>query len=440
MELIKKEDEAHWRQRLEIIKSRDVGFDSALMATVSEMIDEVRRHGDAALIDYTSRFDGVSLTRDRLRVTREELERAAQGVSPEVLAALKEAIRRIRNFHSRQLESSWDLETVSEGTRLGQRITPIDCAGLYVPGGSASYPSSVIMNAIPAQVAGVERIVVVTPPRTLSENPAVAATLLELGLTEIYRVGGAQAVAALAYGTETLPRVDKITGPGNRFVAAAKRLVFGAVGIDSIAGPSEVVIIADQNARADFVAADMLAQAEHSEDAASILITDSEALARAVSTEIDKQLGTLPRVDIATHSLNRYGAIFVTCNLEKACHLANEIAPEHLEIIADDDERLSSLIKHAGAIFLGPFTPEAVGDYFAGPNHVLPTGGAVRYASALGVYDFLRRTSVLRYSQAEINSTANMIAAIANAEGLDAHARSAMIRINSIEDKRDSGA
>jgi histidinol dehydrogenase len=430
MELIRTDDEARLRERLERIRRRDIGFDAELMTTVSEVIDNVRRHGDAALIDYMKRFDGVSLTRQTLRVTQEELQSAAQGVSSEVLEAVREAIKRVRTFHSRQLEESWDLDGVSKGTRLGQRITPIERAGLYVPGGSAGYPSSVIMNAVPAQVARVERIVVVTPPRTLSENPAVAATLLELGLTEIYRVGGAQAIAALAYGTETMPRVDKITGPGNRFVAAAKKLVFGAVGIDSIAGPSEVVIIADHTARADFIAADMLAQAEHSEDASAILITDSEELASTVIAEVEGQLATLPRADIARKSINSFGGVFVTNSLDEACRLANEIAPEHLEIIAAEDEHLAGRIKHAGAIFLGPFTPEAVGDYFAGPNHVLPTGGAVRYASALGVYDFVRRTSILRYSQAEINSSAEKIAAIATAEGLDAHARSALIRVN----------
>jgi histidinol dehydrogenase len=285
------------------------------------------------------------------------------------------------------------------------------------------------MNAVPAQVAGVERIVVVTPPKTLAENPAVAAALVELELFEVYTIGGAQAIAALAYGTETIPRVDKITGPGNKYVAAAKRLVFGAVGIDSIAGPSEVVIIADSSARADFIAADLLAQAEHSEDASSIFITTDERLAREVLRELELQLETLPRKSIAAESLQRYGAVILVDSLDQACDLVNKLAPEHLEIIAEEGDELVGRIRHAGAIFLGSYTPEAVGDYFAGPNHVLPTGGSVRFSSALGVYDFIKRTSILKYSREELQSTAAMIATLATAEGLDAHARSALIRL-----------
>src|SRR5205085_3457208 len=290
----------------------------------------------------------------------------------------------------------------------------------YVPGATASYPSSVVMNVVPAQVAGVRRIAVVTPPRTLSQTPAVAAALVELGVNEIYQVGGAQSVAALAYGTETIPRVDVITGPGNKFVAAAKKLVFGAVGIDSIAGPSEVVVIADDTARADFVAADLLAQAEHGEDASAVLVTTSFDLAERVAAEVARQSETLPRRTIVARSLADFGAAFVVATLEEACDTVNELAPEHLEIITRDEEKTAALIRHAGAIFFGAHTPEAVGDYFAGPNHVLPTGGASRFSSALGVQNFLRRTSTVRYTRDELNKTAPMIAALAEAEGLDA--------------------
>jgi histidinol dehydrogenase len=284
------------------------------------------------------------------------------------------------------------------------------------------------MNVVPAQVAGVERIVVVTPPRTLAENPAVAAALLELGVTEVYAVGGAQAIAALAYGTETVPRVDKITGPGNRYVAAAKKLVFGTVGIDSIAGPSEVVIIADETARADLIAADLLAQAEHAEDASAMLVTTSEPLAHAVAGEVQRQSESLPRSAIVARSLADYGGILVVDSLSEATAIVNELAPEHLEIMTSDDEAVAAAVRHAGAIFLGSYTPEAVGDYFAGPNHVLPTGRAARFSSALGVYDFLKRTSVLRYSREELASSADKIALLAEAEGLSAHARSVQLR------------
>src|SRR5258706_7895119 len=332
-----------------------------------------------------------------------------------------------RNFHEHEGQQTGEMVT-GQGFRLGQRITPIDCVGLYVPGGSAAYPSSIVMNVVPAQVAGVKRIVVATPHRTLAESPAVAAALWELGVTEIYAVGGAQAIAALAYGTETIPRVDKITGPGNKYVAAAKKLVFGAVGIDSIAGPSEVVIIADETARADFIAADLLAQSEHAEDASAILITTSESLAHAVAAEVAQQTASLPRRAIVEQSLAQYGGIIVVDSVALACALINELAPEHLQIMTRDDEAVATSIRHAGAIFFGSYTPEAVGDYFAGPNHVLPTGRAARFSSALGVYDFLKRTSVLRYSRAELARSTKKIAALANAEGLDGHARSVCLR------------
>src|SRR5687767_5389678 len=307
---------------LERHQNRGVAFDLELMKTVASIIADVRDRDDDALIDYTAQFDGVELQPADLRINEQKLNAAADKVDTRVLAALRETIKNVRAFHEHQLEQSWDFMPV-DGVRLGQRIAPLECVGLYVPGGTAAYPSSVIMNVVPAQVAGVERIVVATPPRTLAESPPVAAALRALKIAEIYAVGGAQAIAALAYGTQTVPRVDKITGPGNKYVAAAKKLVFGVVGIDAIAGPSEVVIIADDNARADFVAADLLAQAEHGEDASAILITTSEILGRAVAHEVQRQLETLPRRSIAEASLKNYGAIIIVDTIDDACAIAN---------------------------------------------------------------------------------------------------------------------
>jgi histidinol dehydrogenase len=428
IEVIGKDERGRREAKLARVASRSVALDGDLMRDVAAVVEDVRTRGDAAVIEYTERFDGVRLERGALRIGEERLRQSAELADARVREALREAITRVRAFHEREREASWEMEA-GAGVRLGQRIAPIERAGLYVPGGTASYPSSVVMNVVPAQVAGVERIVVATPPRTLAENPAVAAALVELNVTEVYAVGGAQAVAALAYGTETIPRVDKITGPGNRYVAAAKKLVFGVVGIDSIAGPSEVVVVADETARASFVAADLLAQAEHGEDASAVLLTTDEKLAAAVAAEVGRQARLLPRVATIEKSLSDYGAIIVLADSDEACEIVNRLAPEHLEIMTRDPEEFAARVRHAGAIFLGEHTPEAVGDYFAGPNHVLPTGGAAHFSSALGVYDFVKRTSVLRYSSAELARTAHMIAALAHAEGLDAHARSALIRL-----------
>ena len=428
IEIIRSQEKERLAGRLQAIRDRSVALDEGLMGEVAAIIRDVRTRGDAALIDYTARFDGVQMRPSELRVPEETLHRSALQVDSLVLESLREAIQNVRAFHEHQREESWEIHP-AEGVRLGQRINPIARAGLYVPGGTAAYPSSVVMNVVPAQVAGVRQILVTTPPRTLAENPAVAAALVELNITEVYAVGGAQAIAALAYGTETVPRVDKITGPGNKYVAAAKKLVFGAVGIDSIAGPSEVVIIADDSARADFVAADLLAQAEHAEDASAILLTTSEDLARATAAEVKRQAALLPRQAIVERSLAAYGAIVLVAGLEEACSIANELAPEHLELMTNDVEAVATQIREAGAIFFGPNTPEAVGDYLAGPNHVLPTGGAARFSSALGVYDFVKRTSLLRYSSEAIKRSAGRIAALAAVEGLDAHARSALIRL-----------
>jgi histidinol dehydrogenase len=409
------------------LAARSVALDADLLKQVGSIIDDVRRRGDEALIEYTRRFDGVELQAAEFCVNEETLRSSASRVEKDVLAALRLAIQNVRAFHERQLEQSWEIAP-AEGVRLGQRITPLERVGLYVPGGTAAYPSSIVMNVVPAQVANVERIVVVTPPRTLAENPALAAALLELGVSEIYSLGGAHAIAALAFGTQTIPRVDKITGPGNKYVAAAKKLLFGIVGIDAIAGPSEIVIVADDAARAEFVAADLLAQAEHGEDASAVLITASESLAADVTRELEQQMESLPRRAIVATSLRDYGAIVLVNNLDEACAIVNELAPEHVEIVTHDDEAVAAKIKHAGAIFFGSYTPEAVGDYLAGPNHVLPTGRTARFSSALGVYDFVKRTSLLRYSAGAFNSVSDGIEVLARCEGLTAHARSARIR------------
>ncbi|HYV24474.1 MAG TPA: histidinol dehydrogenase [Pyrinomonadaceae bacterium] len=429
IEVIGSYDKERLAAKLARIRERSVVLDTDLMSQVESILDEVRRRGDAALIDYAARFDGCVMQASELRIGADELGRIAANADTNVVEALKDAIGNVRRFHEYETQESWEIET-EDGVRLGQRVTPIERVGLYVPGGTASYPSSVVMNVVPAQVAGVKRIVVATPPRSLRENPAVAAALVQLGIREVYAVGGAQAIAALAYGTETVPRVDKVTGPGNRYVAAAKKLVFGTVGIDSIAGPSEIAIIADDTARADFLAADLLAQAEHDDDASAILITTSEQLANEVSVEVSRQAETVPRRAIVEKSLARYGAVLVVNDLDDACEIVNQLAPEHLEIVTRDDEAVAAKIRHAGAIFVGSYSPEVVGDYFAGPNHVLPTAGAARFSSALGVYDFVKRTSVLRYSRETLRNSAQEIATLAKAEGLEAHARSAEIRLD----------
>lgn len=407
---------------------RNIGIDSELLALVSAMIDDVRQRGDQALIDYAARFDNVKQSVSDLRVSQELLRESATRVEVTVLAALREAIDNVRIFHERQRENSWFLRS-DDHMWLGQRVSPLDSVGLYVPGGTAAYPSSVVMNVVPAQVAGVNRIVVVTPPETIKKSPAVAAALVELGVDEIYETGGAQAIAALTYGTQTVPRVDKITGPGNKYVAAAKKLVFGVVGIDSIAGPSEVVILADESGRPDFIAADLLAQAEHGDDASAVLITTSELIGERLQREIERQLEHLPRRSIIETSLRNYGGVIVVESLTEACEVVNELAPEHVELHTLFNDGVAEQIKHAGAIFFGPYSPEAIGDYFAGPNHVLPTARTARFSSALGVYDFVKRTTFVGYSKETLKDEANKIAALARAEGLQAHERSALIRV-----------
>ncbi len=414
-------------EKLQRILSRNVGLNNEILARTEAIIRDVTLRGDAAVVECTHRFDNVVLSAQTMRVDRERIEELAEKVDEELIAAMREAISNIRYYHERQLTKDWQVE-MANGVRLGQRIRPLQIVGLYVPGGTAAYPSTVMMNAIPAQVAGVERIVVVTPPAQFSQNPVIAAVLKELELFEVYLVGGAQAVAALACGTATIPRVDKIVGPGNQYVAAAKKLVYGAVDIDSIAGPSEIVVVADDTARADFVAADLLSQAEHSEDAAAILITTSEKLAEAVTGELVKQTALLSRREIVERSLADYGALIIADSLDDACELVNRLAPEHVEVMTANAEATAEKIRNAGAIFIGPYSPESVGDYFAGTNHVLPTGGTARFSSALGVYDFLKRTSVVRYTKEELMRTAASIERLALAEGFEAHARAATIR------------
>jgi len=411
------------------LQERSIGVDAELLTSVSLILDEVRRKGDDALIDFARRFDEVELRQDEIKVSEKILHDLAKQVDSQVLSALRESISNVRTFHEKQKQESWVIGDVDKGW-LGQRISPLEIVGLYVPGGTAAYPSSVIMNVVPAQVAGVERIVVITPPGSLVKSPAVAAALVELGITEVYAAGGAQGIAALAFGTQTIPRVDKITGPGNKYVAAAKKLVFGIVGIDSIAGPTEVVVVADETAPAAFVAADLLAQAEHGEDASAVLITTSATLGKAVVAELDNQVQTLPRRSIIESSLTNYGAVIVVNDFKEACEIVNELAPEHVEIMTGDNEGVGKEIRHAGALFFGRFSPEALGDYFAGPNHVLPTGRTARFSSPLGVYDFVKRTSFIGYPPLEMEKAADKIAILAEAEGLRAHARSALIRKN----------
>lgn len=397
--------------------------------TVRGIIARVREEGDAALLDLTARFDKLTLAAENLRVTADELAKAEAQCPPETLKALDVAAKRIEDYHRRQIPED-NSYTDEIGATLGWRWTPLDSVGLYVPGGTASYPSSVLMNAIPARVAGVKRIVMVTPASGGTINPLVLAAAKRAGVSEIYRIGGAQAIAALAYGTKTIAPVDKIVGPGNAYVAAAKREVFGTVGIDSIAGPSEILVIADGKNDPDWIAADLLSQAEHDISSQSILITDDVGFADKVAEAVSRALETLPRKQIASASWNDFGAIILVSKLEEACELANRIAPEHLELAVENPEELLAHIRHAGAIFLGRNTPEAMGDYIAGPNHVLPTARTARFSSGLSVLDFLKRTTLLSLSGAAIGEIGPMAVTLAEAEGLDAHAHSVATRLN----------
>lgn len=396
---------------------------------VADIIAQVREHGDAAVIDYTRRFDELTLTEATLRVPAAEIDAAVAACSPAQIQALETARDRIEAYHARQKpQDAWF--TDAAGVESGWRWSAVEAVGLYVPGGTASYPSSVLMNAVPAKVAGVDRVVMVAPTPRGETNPLVLAAARLAGVDEIYRIGGAQAVAALAYGTATIAPVSKIVGPGNAYVAAAKRRVFGQVGIDMIAGPSEVLIVADATANPDWIAADLLAQAEHDASAQSILMTDDAALADQVERAVEAQLRTLPRAAIAGKSWSDFGAILLVADLEASVPLIDRMAPEHLEIMTAEPERLSGLIRNAGAIFLGGHTPEAVGDYVGGPNHVLPTARSARFSSGLGVLDFMKRTSLLKCGPESLRALAPAAAALAEAEGLHAHGRSVTIRLN----------
>ncbi|HVV42031.1 MAG TPA: histidinol dehydrogenase [Nitrobacter sp.] len=425
------------------IDSRDADFASrfkAFLATKREVaadieaatraiVHDVAARGDAALIEATRKFDRLEVDAAALRFSPAEIDAAVAACDAATLDALKLARDRIELFHRRQLPKD-DRFTDSLGVELGSRWTAIEAVGLYVPGGSAAYPSSVLMNAVPAKVAGVPRVVMVVPSPGGKLNPLVLAAAQIGGVSEIYRVGGAQAVAALAYGTATIAPVAKIVGPGNAYVAAAKRQVFGKVGIDMIAGPSEVLVIADSTGNADWIAADLLAQAEHDASAQSILMTESEALANDVARAVEAQLATLPRADIARASWNDFGAIILVRTLDEAAGLADAIAAEHLEIMTSDPERLAGQIRNAGAIFLGPHTPEAIGDYVGGSNHVLPTARSARFSSGLGVLDFMKRTSILKCGPDQLRALGPAAMTLGHAEGLDAHARSVGIRLN----------
>ena len=405
------------------------GASAEIGDVVSATIADIRRDGDKSLVEHTRRFDRFEVSADRLQVSGSDLDEAESAVSEEVLAALVFARDRIEAHHSRQRPKD-DFYRDKAGVELGSRWTPIDSVGIYVPGGTAAYPSSVLMNALPAKIAGVRRVAMVVPAPDGQLNPMVLMAARLAGIDEIYRVGGAQAIAALAYGTETIGAVDKIVGPGNAYVAEAKRQVFGTVGIDSIAGPSEILIIADSENDPDWIAADLLAQAEHDVAAQSVLITDSVELADAVESSVARQSSLLPRAAIADQSWREHGAIIVVPSLSIAAGLANRIAAEHVELLVADSESLAGQISNAGAIFLGAHTPEAIGDYVGGSNHVLPTGRAARFSSGLSVLDFMKRTSFLRCGPEQLRALGPAAVTLAETEGLDGHARSILIRLN----------
>lgn len=394
--------------------------------TVLNIIDDVRKNGDAALLRFAEKFDRVKL--EQLLVTEEEFNEAEKQVSAEFIEAIKIAKENIAAFHKRQVDNSWIMYK-EDGIMLGQKITPMDRVGIYVPGGKAAYPSTVLMNAIPAVIAQVSEIFIATPPQADgSINPHVLVAAKIAGITSIYKMGGAQAVAAYAYGTETVKKVDKIVGPGNDYVARAKKWVYGDVAIDMIAGPSEILVIADETAPADFIASDLLSQAEHDEAAKAICVTTSKSLAEQIAAEVNLQLAQLQRREIAEQSIENYGQIIVCKNLDEAFRVANEIAPEHLQLMIKNASDYIGHIKHAGAIFVGNYSPEVLGDYIAGPNHTLPTSGTARFASPLGVYDFMKKSSIINYSETALMKEADYIETIATMEGLEAHAKAIRIR------------
>lgn len=426
-------DENSKQNILSDLLKRDPNNYSQYAHTVEAIVEDVKENKDKALFAYTEKFDGALITGDTVRVTKEEIQEAMEQMDPDLLEVMKRSMKNIRAYHEKQRRQSW-FDSKPDGTILGQKITPLESAGVYVPGGKAAYPSSVLMNIIPAEVAGVQRIVMVTPPgKNGKVNPVTLTAAHLAGATEVYKAGGAQAVAALAFGTESIPRVDKIVGPGNIFVALAKKAVYGHVSIDSIAGPSEILVIADDSANPRFVAADLLSQAEHDELASAILVTTSMDLAEKVSREIDGFVKDLSRKEILEKSLENYGYILVADTLEQAVETANEIASEHLEIVTRNPFEVMTKIRNAGAIFIGEYSSEPLGDYFAGPNHVLPTNGTAKFFSPLGVDDFIKKSSIIYYSREALKEIHKDVEAFAEAEGLTAHANSVRVRFEEEE-------
>lgn len=410
----------------EILYRGEAQSSDKIEAIVADILENVKQNGDKAVLEYAEKFDGVKLA--SLKVTAEEIDAAYAAADPEFIKTLEMSAENIAAFHEKQLHNGFTM-TDKAGVILGQKYTPIERAGLYVPGGTAAYPSSVLMNAIPAKIAGVSEIIMVTPPsKDGSVNPAILTAARVAGVTSIFKMGGAQAVGALAYGTESVPKVDKIVGPGNIFVATAKRRVFGLVDIDMIAGPSEILVLADDTSNPVYVAADMLSQAEHDKMASAVLVCDSEALANAVSDELERQIPLLPRAEIARASIDNNGKIIIADNLDEGIGIANAIAPEHMEVCVDEPFGMLNSIKNAGSIFLGKNVPEALGDYFAGPNHTLPTSGTARFSSPLSVDDFVKKSSYIYYTKEALGAVQSRIVDFANREGLQAHGKSVAIR------------
>lgn len=427
MRIIKLNEQSRANILADLLK-RDPNNYSAYEGTVQEIVDDVRARGDEALFEYTKKFDGAELSADNIRVTQAEIQEALSQVDPNLLAVMKKSMKNIREYHEKQKQYSW-FDSKPNGTILGQKVTALSSVGVYVPGGKAAYPSSVLMNIIPAEVAGVEKIVMVTPPgKDGKVNPVTLIAAHLAGATEVYKVGGAQAIAALAFGTKSIPRVDKIVGPGNIFVALAKKAVYGHVSIDSIAGPSEILVLADETANPRYVAADLLSQAEHDELASAILVTTSMELAEKVSAEADAFVQNLSRKAILEKSLENYGYILVADSMEDAIETANAIASEHLEIVTKNPFEVMTKIQNAGAIFMGEYSSEPLGDYFAGPNHVLPTNGTAKFFSPLGVDDFIKKSSIIYYSREALEAVHTDIESFADAEHLTAHANSIRVR------------
>lgn len=425
---IVKLDERSMENILADMLKRDPNNYDSYTETVQSIVEDVKERGDAALFEYTRKFDGADLSADNIRVTEAEIREAMDQVEPELLAVMRKSMENIRRYHEKQRRNSW-FDAQPDGTILGQKVTALESVGVYVPGGKAAYPSSVLMNIVPAEVAGVEQIVMVTPPgKDGKVNPVTLTAAHLAGATQVYKAGGAQAVAALAFGTGSIPRVNKIVGPGNIFVALAKKAVYGHVSIDSIAGPSEILVIADEGANPRYVAADLLSQAEHDELASAILVTTSMELAEQVSAEVDGFVKVLSRSEIIGKSLDNYGYILVVDTMEEAVRTANSIAPEHLEIVTANPFEVMTKIKNAGAIFIGEYSSEPLGDYYAGPNHILPTNGTAKFFSPLGVDDFIKKSSIIYYSREALEKAHKDIEAFAESEHLTAHANSIRVR------------